>query len=139
MKKERFVIQRYAFYYFILLSLVVVIGYLPGFTINGRLLGLFNIDPIDDILHTASALWAGFAAWRSRKSSIIFFKIFGILYTLDGVIGLISGRGYLDLAIFTKEYLIEGFVNRILVNFPHIVIGGMAIYIGFILSKKIKK
>lgn len=139
MKKERSIIKRYAFYYFILLFLVVVIGYLPGFTINGRLLGLFNIDPIDDILHMASALWAGFAAWHSRKYSIIFFKIFGILYALDGVIGLISGRGYLDLAIFTKEYLVEGFVNKILVNFPHIAIGGLAMYIGFILSKKIKK
>lgn len=139
MKKERSIIQKYAFYYSILFFLVVVIGYIPGFTINGKLLGLFNIDLIDDILHLASAIWAGFAAGYSKKASIIFFKVFGILYTLDGVIGLIAGRGYLDLAIFTKGYLIEGFVNRILVNFPHIAIGGLAIYIGFILSNKIKR
>jgi hypothetical protein len=131
-------IQKYAYYYAILFFFVVALGYIPGLTINGHLLGLFDIDPIDDILHFASAVWAGVAAWHSRKASVFFFKAFGILYTLDGIVGVITGRGYLDLAIFTKEYLVEGFVERILVNIPHIAIGGLAIYIGFVLAKKIK-
>ena len=117
---------------------VVLLGYIPGLTWNGHLFGLFDIDPIDDILHLASAIWAAFAAWHSLRYSIFYFKAFGILYCLDGVIGLIFGNGYLDLAIFLNGPTVLDFGTKIAINTPHILIGGLAVFIGFVLSKKFK-
>ncbi|PIN93926.1 hypothetical protein COU54_01145 [Candidatus Pacearchaeota archaeon CG10_big_fil_rev_8_21_14_0_10_31_24] len=131
-------IRNLAWIYAGLFFFVVLIGYIPGLNWNGYLLGIFDIDPFDDVLHLVSAIWAVFAAWHSLRYSLFYFKAFGILYCLDGIIGLIFGNGYLDLAIFKYgvEYLDIG--TKIALNLPHIFIGGIAIYIGFILSKKYK-
>jgi hypothetical protein len=110
---------------------VVAVGYVPSFNSNGLLFGLFDIDPIDDALHLASAAWAAIAAYTSRKQAIIFFKIFGILYALDGVLGLFFGRGYLDLGLFLNGPLSLDLMTKIGANTPHILIGGLAIYLGF--------
>ena len=48
--------------------LVVPSGLYPPFQdAQGRLFGLFKLDLYDDSLHLASGLWAGIAAWWSRR------------------------------------------------------------------------
>ena len=79
MKKKVVAIQKIAWLYAGLFLFVVLLGYIPGLTYNGLLFGRFDIDPIDDILHLASAIWAAFAAWYSLRASIFYFKLFGIL------------------------------------------------------------
>src|ERR1044072_4729594 len=82
------VMQIAAWVYAGLFLFVVALGYIPGLTnAHGQLMGLFHIDPIDDILHFGSGLWAAIAAWRSTYASTLYFKIFGVLYGLDGIIG----------------------------------------------------
>ncbi len=44
-----------------------------------------------------SGLWALAAAFLSRNASMQFLRIFGTLYFLDGVMGVFTGSGYLDL------------------------------------------
>src|ERR1044072_4165037 len=93
--------RRFGCAYFVGFILVVAIGYVPGFhDAEGRLFGLFVLDFYDDSLHLASGLWAGAAAWWSYGAARAYFRIFGPLYFLDGVMGLILGQGYLDLGIF---------------------------------------
>ena len=138
MKKKSSLIQNFAWIYALVFFLVVLVGYITSFNSNDLLFGLFAIDPIDDGLHLLSALWAALAAWHSFRQSVIYFKIFGILYCLDGVMGIIFGNGYLDFAIFLHGIRALDLGTKIAINIPHIAIGGLAIIIGFVLSKKFK-
>jgi hypothetical protein len=71
---------------------------------NGVTLGIFSLQWYDDLLHYASGAWAAYAAWRGFKESVFYFKLFGIIYGLDGVMGFFLGQGYLDLGIILKGY-----------------------------------
>ncbi|MDP1694020.1 MAG: hypothetical protein Q8L34_00595 [Candidatus Woesearchaeota archaeon] len=133
-------IQKIAWFYAALFLLVVILGYIPGVEDeNGLMFGLFEIDPIDDGLHLASALWAALAAWHSIGYTVFYFRTFGILYCLDGIVGIIAGKGFLDFAIFMQGPGIVDMSTRIAANIPHIVIGGLAIIIGFVLKNKLTK
>src|SRR5215218_5661697 len=82
------------------LLLAALTNYIPGLTdAEGRAFGVFALDIFDDLLHLGSALWALTAAWLSRRASLIFLQTFGTLYFADGLLGLLTGSGYLDLGI----------------------------------------
>lgn len=120
------------FAYAVLFLAVVLVGYVPGFEDSeGRLFGLFELDFYDDSLHLASGLWAGIAGLISSRAARGYFKLFGPLYFLDGVMGLITGSGYLDLGIFLYGPLDLPLVTRFFANLPHLIIGGTAILVGY--------
>lgn len=123
--------------YFALFVAVVAIGYVPAFEDSeGRLFGLFKLDLYDDALHLASGIWAGVAAWISRDAARSYFRLFGPLYFLDGVLGLITGSGYLDLGIFLYGPIDLPLVTRIFANLPHLAIGGFAAWVGYALARE---
>ena len=124
--------------YTVLFVAVTSLNYLPIPGIidaQGRTFGLFALDIFDDALHAASALWAALAAWRSTRATLIYFRVFGPLYCLDGLLGLVTGSGYLDLGIVLHGVLDLPFVTRILMNLPHIAIGGFAAFAGYVLPR----
>ena len=123
--------------YFALFILVVAIGYVPAFEDEqGNLFGLFKLDLYDDSLHLASGLWAGIAAWLSRRATANYFKLFGPLYFLDGVFGFFTGSGYLDGGIFLYGPLDLPLETRFFANLPHLLIGGIAIWVGYVLARR---
>lgn len=123
--------------YAVLFAVVTSLNYLPGLTdAEGRTFGLFALDPFDDALHGASGLWAALAAWRSTRATVVFFRVFGTLYCLDGLLGLVTGSGYLDLGLLLHGVLDLPVVTKILMNLPHIVIGGFAMLAGFVLAPR---
>jgi hypothetical protein len=116
---------------------VVAIGYVPSFEdAQGNLFGLFKLDLYDDSLHFASGLWAGIAAWLSRRAAANYFRLFGPLYFLDGVFGLFTGSGYLDGGIFLYGPLDLPLQTRFFANLPHLLIGGLAIWVGYVLARR---
>ena len=118
------------------LFLAALTNYLPGLTDEqGKAFGIFELDKYDDMLHFASAAWALGAAWLSRRASVIFLKTFGTLYFLDGLLGLVSGSGYLDLGILIYGVQSLPFGIKILANLPHLALGGFGIFSGFFLPK----
>ena len=122
--------------YAVLFAVVTSLNYIPGLTdAQGRTFGLFALDIFDDALHAASGLWAGLAAWTSTRATLIFFRVFGPLYCLDGLLGLATGSGYLDLGIVLHGRLDLPLRTRILMNLPHIAIGGFAAFAGFVLAR----
>ncbi len=124
--------------YAVALLIAAATNYIPGLTdAQGRAFGIFALDIYDDSLHLASATWAALAAWWSRSASVTFLKLFGTLYCLDGLLGLITGSGYLDLGILINGVLNLPFGFKILANLPHIALGGFAIYAGFFLAKRV--
>jgi len=131
------VMQALAWGYAALFLSVVLIGYIPGLTNEqGQLLGLFRIELVDDALHLGSAIWAAVAAWISARASTFYFKAFGSIYTLDGVIGFLFGQAYLDGSIFIHGVTPLDWVTKFAANLPHLVIGGLAVYIGFVVSRR---
>lgn len=123
--------------YFVLFVVVVAIGYVPGFEdADGNLFGLFKLDLYDDSLHLASGLWAGIAAWWSNGAARAYFRLFGPLYFLDGVLGLLTGSGYLDGGIFLYGSLDLTLLTRVFANLPHLAIGGVAIWVGYRLAAR---
>ncbi len=120
-----------AFGYFVVLSIVAGLNYIPGVTDeNGTAFGIFALDIYDDALHAASALWALGAALISARAARLYLLLFGALYLADGLLGLATGSGYLDLGIFTwgVQSLPIGF--KLLANGPHLALGGFALAMG---------
>ncbi|NPD19846.1 hypothetical protein [Alterinioella nitratireducens] len=126
-----------AFGYFVALMIAASLNYIPGLTDeDGLAFGIFALDIFDDALHVASALWALAAGLISHRASRIFLLLFGALYLGDGVFGLFTGYGYLDLGIFTNPSAGMSFtLVRVLANLPHLALGGFALFAGLKLDR----
>jgi hypothetical protein len=118
-----------ALVYMIVLLAAASLNYIPGLTdAEGRAFGIFALDINDDLLHVASATWAGIAAATSSRASSIFLLYFGLLYLTDGLLGLAAGSGYLDLGIVHHGVIDLPLGFKILANLPHIGGGGFATF-----------
>ena len=134
------IIRLCAWGYVLLFCVVVAIGYVPAFIDqNNMIFGLFRRTWYADGLHLASATWAAAAALTSTRAAANFFRIFGPLYFLDGVLGLVTGSGYLDFGIFINGVLSLPLKTRVLANVPHLLIGGVAIVVGYLLVPRYAK
>ena len=129
--------QKISLGFFAVLLFAAALNYIPGFTDDeGIALGIFALDIFDDALHAASATWALVAALISARAARLFLLIFGALYLGDGVLGLITGSGYLDFGIF--NYGVQNFSIgfKILANTPHIGLGGIALLSALFLGRE---
>ena len=123
--------RKLAFVYFVILTAVAALNYIPGVRQpDGTVFGIFALDIYDDGLHLASALWALAAALISIRAARTFLILFGAIYLCDGLLGLATGSGYLDLGIFTYGIQDFPFSFKIMANTPHILLGGVALAAG---------
>lgn len=130
-------VRKIAFAYAAILLVVAGLNYIPGLTdAEGRAFGIFALDIYDDLLHLASALWAGTAAMVSSRAARSFLTYFGILYLADGLLGLATGSGYLDLGIINYGIQDLPFGFKILANLPHISLGGMAVLSAYLFRRE---
>ena len=105
--------------------------YIPAFIDSeGQVFGLFHLDIYKDAFHVASGIWALVAA-TSRRSAVFFLRVFGTLYFLDGVMGVFTGSGYLDLSIFIDGIRNVPAMIKFLSSEPHLVLGAIGIAVGF--------
>jgi hypothetical protein len=122
-------LRRIALVYMVILLAAASLNYIPGLTdAEGRAFGVFALDIYDDALHVASAAWAGIAAALSSRAARIFLRYFGLLYLTDGILGLATGSGYLDLGIVHHGMLDLPLTFRVLANLPHIAGGAFAVF-----------
>lgn len=97
MAKKRSAIQWLAWSYCANFLFIVALSHWPGLTdAQGKLLGLFAIDPVDDIFHLISGLLAAVAAFKSRVWSVNYFKYAGIPYAIDAITGILFGVEFLN-------------------------------------------
>ena len=110
--------------------------YIPAFIdAQGRVFGLFHLDIYKDALHVFSGLWALAAAFISRRAAHWFLGLFGTLYFLDGVMGVFTGSGYLDLSIFVAGILSVSPAVKFLSSVPHLVLGSFGMAAGWFASR----
>jgi hypothetical protein len=130
-------VRAFGWAYFVMFMAIVALDFVPAFVDEeGRLFGLFTLDFYDNALHFASGAWAGIAAWLGHNASRTYFRIFGPLYFLDGLMGLALGSGYLDFGIFIYGPLDLTLMIRFLANLPHLLIGGVAAVVGYVLAAR---
>jgi hypothetical protein len=111
---------------------IFIICHTPGLTDpDGKLLGLFRIDPIDDFVHLLSGIAGALIAWKGVRYIPAYFVAIGVLYDLDAVVGMTMSRGLLDLSIFRLGPGSPDFgMTNWLLNMPHIVLATIALVIG---------
>jgi hypothetical protein len=106
--------------------------YIPQFRdAGGKVFGLFALDVYKDALHVASGLWAAVAALISRRAARAFLQIFGLLYFADGVMGVFTGSGFLDLSIVTEGVRHVPAIIKVLSSAPHLILGLIGIWFGW--------
>ncbi|MGJ5175815.1 DUF4383 domain-containing protein [Bradyrhizobium oligotrophicum] len=131
---EGFALDRYriaALALAIALLFAAATDYIPAFIdAQGRVFGLFQLDIYKDALHVASGLWA-LAATLSRRSAVFFLRVFGTLYFLDGMMGVLTGSGYLDLSIFIDGIRDTSWLVKFLSSVPHLALGALGIAAGW--------
>ena len=105
------------------LTLVGIMGFIGLFTsaANGheKLLGLFEVDTLHNIIHLASGLVC-LAASRNVATSQLFFKVFSFVYGLVTLLGFIQGHTVLGPIDINPAD-----------NLLHIAITLFALYFGF--------
>ena len=128
--------QKIALGFAVVLAGVTALGFIPGLTDEqGRTFGIFKLNLFNDILHSASAVWALAAGLTSKRAALLFLKIFGTLYFLDGAMGVAIGSGFLDLGVIRNGILDWPLSFKLLASAPHLILGGTAMFAGFVLGK----
>jgi hypothetical protein len=140
MNNSSITVRNLTWAYFLLFVVLVGMNYMPFIIAeNGKVFGFFKLEPEGNVLHVISGIWAFLAALTTRGAQLFYFRWFGTAYFLDGVIGVIFGSAYLNLNLFDPDRVpVADMLTRFVVNGPHLAIGGLAMFIGFYLHKKIR-
>lgn len=95
---------------------------MPALTPDNNLLGIFRVDTLHNLIHLLSGAAALAAAYTSARASRLYFQVFGIVYGLVTLLGLMSG-----------ESNILGLVaNNMADVVLHAAITAGALYFGFV-------
>lgn len=104
----------------VVLLLVGVLGFVPGITTNGYLLGIFQVDALHNIIHLLTGAVAVLAAMGMGVSTGIFFKVFGVVYAIVAVVGFVQGDTVLGL-------ISTNMADHVL----HLILAAVFLYAGF--------
>jgi hypothetical protein len=95
-----------------------VAGFLPSFNPNGLLFGYFEVNSMHNIVHLVTGVLAIMAS-TSYRFTKIYFSVFGLIYTVVAIWGFWNNGDLYLMHVNTAD------------NILHIVIGVLAIYLGF--------
>jgi hypothetical protein len=113
-------IRKLAWIFAIALIAVGILGFIPGITSGGNLLGIFAVDTVHNLIHLVSGIAFLIAVKKSASAAKTVFKVFGVIYGLVAVIGLFQGDTVLGL-------ITTNMADHVL----HIVIAAVALFVGF--------
>ncbi len=74
-------------------ALVGVLGFIPGITSDGHLLGIFEVNTLHNIIHLLSGLLGLYAASQGETMARTWAKVFGVIYALVTVLGWLLPDG----------------------------------------------
>ena len=133
-------IQWLAILYAVQFFVVVSVGHIPGFIdAEGNLFGFYHVSFLIDASHFISGVAALVAALHSTRWSTYYFRLVAIPYGIDCIVSFLFSRDLTE----TGSILTQGigpsdwsFHNGI-ANSPHIVLVGVALWIGYSLAPRI--
>jgi len=108
----------------IVFILIGILGFVPGVTDNHMLLGIFHVNAAHNVVHLLSGAAALFAGMTSTGASRMYFRIFGVVYALVAILGLMNmGQHTMLLGLIS---------NNDADTFLHIGIAAVSLLLGFI-------
>ena len=109
--------KSYALILGVVLTVIGILGFIPGLTTGGNLLGIFAVDTVHNIVHLMTGI-VGLAAGLSPNLQYArwYALAFGVVYGLVTIIGFIQGTTVLGL-----------FVVNVWDNVLHLVIAASAL------------
>jgi len=106
----------------IVVLLVGILGFVPGITSGGLLLGIFMVDGMHNVVHLLTGILAIAAAMGAGTYAKLYFKVFGVVYALVAVLGFVMGGQVLGMMMNVPDHLL------------HVVIAAFALYVGFVMK-----
>jgi hypothetical protein len=103
------------------LLVVGILGFVPAFTPDGHLLGIFHVNAFHNMVHVLSGVAALAAGFTGYKYSKLYFQVFGVVYALVAVLGVFYGNDPI-LGLIAHNYADL---------FLHIAIATTALTLGF--------
>ncbi len=100
--------------------LIGILGFVPAATPNDKLLGLFMVGGIHNVIHLLSGVAAIAGAMTSEKAAQLYFRVFGSVYALVTVVGFVQ-----------KDTVLGIFSVNPADNFLHLVLAVAILGIGF--------
>ena len=117
-------LKKIAIIFGIVFVAVGILGYVPALNPDGKLLGLFAVNGMHNLVHVATGVVALIVGFSGDRASKIFFQIFGVIYALVAVLGFVQGEG-----------MLLGMVsNNAADTWLHVVIALAALYLGFMMK-----
>lgn len=101
-----------------------VLGFVPGVTTDGMLLGIFAVDAVHNVIHLLVGI-LGVAAYYWDRYARLYCQGLGVLYLLVGILGFVPAL------LFGDNMLLGLFHVNLADNLLHLVVGGLAAYLGF--------
>jgi hypothetical protein len=107
--------------------LVGILGFIPAVAPDEHLLGIFHVNAAHNVVHLLTGIVAIMCGLASEHAAILFFRIFGIVYGLVAVLGLIGG-----------DRPILGMISNNMADvWLHIGIAAVSLLIGFTARRSI--
>ena len=101
--------------------LVGILGFIPAVAPNEHLLGIFHVNAAHNAVHLLSGIVALICGFAGERAAILFFRIFGIVYGLIAILGLVGG-----------DQPILGIISNNMADvWLHIAIAAVSLLIGF--------
>jgi hypothetical protein len=106
----------------IVFLVVGILGFVPGITDNGHLLGIFHVNAAHNGVHILSGIAALIAGATSIRAARNYFRVFGLVYGLVAVLGFLAGGEQPVLGIIA---------NNTADNWLHVGIALVSLALGF--------
>lgn len=104
--------------------LIGILGFVPGITSDGLLLGIFEVDAIHNIVHLLSGILAVLFAKKGEAGAKTFAKVFGIVYGLVAILGFFQDDVLGLIPVNGAD------------NILHVILAVVFLYVGFAGGKK---
>lgn len=112
-------VQKLAWIFAVVFILIGILGFIPGITSEGMLLGVFMVDTMHNIVHLLSGVVAALTAGASAKASRTYFQVFGIVYAVVTIWGFFMSPVLGFLHVNGSD------------NILHLIIAVVALWAGF--------
>lgn len=106
----------------ILFLVVGVLGFIPALVFGDKLLGIFAVDVMHNLIHLLVGAF-GVAAYYWGRSKL-YCQVLGIVYLAVGLLGFVP-------ALVFGDKLLGIFAVNVADNLLHLVVGAGAAYLGF--------
>lgn len=105
---------------------VAIMGFMPEFNREGRILGFFAISSFSNLLHLATGVIGMMCAIQGSKASSYFFIAIGLIYAIMTLLAL------WDTTLSLFRYIVADGANNIF----HGIIAALALYFGISYFRK---